>query len=165
MANNDAEHTATSGDNQAPTHNIRTPIVFRTGNILRSDADAICIPVNCVGVAGAGLAKAWANADPAAAHIYRSLCKGGAITPGSVAWLNGTPWALCATKDNWRHSSKAVWVNGCLLRLRGSQAWGSLAVPYLGAGLGGLSEDAVRQAIEEAFAGDVRRVEVWSYGR
>ena len=132
------------------------------GDILGSTADLIAIPVNCIGIQGAGLAKAWAERDPDAAGRYRQLCHNEQPEPGSVAFLVGTRWALCATKDHWRDPSRVAWVRECLTVLRESEKWQTLAVPLLGAGLGGLSPAAVAQMTIGQFANDARRVEMWA---
>ena len=128
------------------------------GNILTSSAEAIAIPVNCVGVAGAGLAKAWRDADPEAYRVYRDICEARMIIPGGVGIIDR--WRLCATKDHWRNLSRAEWIRSCIGKLWCDPAQ-SLAIPLLGAGLGGLRPQDVFMMIKERFGEDDREIEVW----
>lgn len=59
-------------------------IIYTDGDILRDPAEAIVIPVNTMGVPGAGLAKAWAKKDPDAAGIYKALCEKGLVKVGEI---------------------------------------------------------------------------------
>ena len=52
-------------------------IKYVQGNILESDAQAVAIPVNAVGVAGAGLALAAARRWPYWAESYKAACATG----------------------------------------------------------------------------------------
>jgi O-acetyl-ADP-ribose deacetylase (regulator of RNase III) len=127
------------------------------GNILNEPADAIVIPVNTVGVPGAGLAKAWAALDPAAANHYKSLCQRGQIRTGRVfvpICRTGFIWLLFPTKQHWRNPSRIEWVDQGLVDLRrAALELRSLALPALGCGLGGLPWDVVWRLIESHLGG------------
>ena len=129
------------------------------GNILTSRAEAIAIPVNTVGVMGAGLAKAAAGRWPGLRAAHKRWCAlrqyGGAVQHSGIG-----PIVFAATKEHWRNPSKLTWVVDCLRRLQACDA-SSLAIPMLGCGLGGLPESDVMDRIERAFANDPRNVEVW----
>lgn len=136
------------------------------GNILNDPADAIVIPVNTVGVPGAGLAKAWAALDPAAANHYKLLCQRGQIRIGRVCvpiCRTGFIWLLFPTKQHWRNPSRIKWVDQGLVDLqRAALEFRSLAVPALGCGLGGLSWDVVWQLIESHLGGITISIHVYS---
>ena len=138
-------------------------IIYTDGDILIDTSQAIVIPVNTVGVPGAGLAKAWAKKDPVAACIYKSLCEKRLIKVGEI---NITPalhrtqcgasvihgdsrWIMFPTKEHWKHPSRLKWIEDGLMDLQ-PQVIGleSLAVPALGCGLGGLEWDDVRRLME-----------------
>ncbi len=128
-------------------------IQYVQGNILNDKSHAIVIPVNTIGVAGAGLARQWATRDPAAAGIYKSLCKSGLIRVGEVTLIRhgGRHWIMFPTKEHWKHPSQLEWIESGLSSLQQNVKkleLKSLAVPALGCGLGGLKWDDVKRLIE-----------------
>ena len=127
-------------------------IIYTDGDILMDPAEAIVIPVNTLGVPGAGLAKAWARKDPAAAGVYKSLCEKGLVTIGEINIVihGDSRWIMFPTKEHWKHPSQLEWIEKGLIDLQ-PQVMGleSLAVPALGCGLGGLEWDAVRRLLEK----------------
>jgi O-acetyl-ADP-ribose deacetylase (regulator of RNase III) len=136
-------------------------ITVVTGDLLKSSADALVNPVNCVGVAGAGLALQFRLAWPDYYADYQAACRSGGLRPGTVhvfrqphgRWLISAP-----TKEHWRTGSSMDLIRDTLSALR-TQAeihdFDSMAMPALGCGLGGLNWDDVRQAVEESL-GDLR---------
>jgi len=127
-------------------------IIYTDGDILMDPAEAIVIPVNTVGVPGAGLAKAWAKKDPDAAGIYKALCEKGLVTIGEINIIihGDSRWIIFPTKEHWKHPSRLEWIEQGLKDLQ-PQVTGleSLAVPALGCGFGGLEWDAVRRLLEK----------------
>ena len=127
-------------------------IIYTDGDILMDPAEAIVIPVNTVGVPGAGLAKAWAKKDPDAAGVYKALCEKGLVTVGEInIVINGeSRWIMFPTKEHWKHPSRLEWIEKGLIDLQ-PQVTGleSLAVPALWCGLGGLEWNAVRRLLEK----------------
>ena len=126
-------------------------------SILATSLSALCVPVNTVGVMGAGLAKAVQQKWPISCRPYFAACRNGALRPGAAmcGWLEPGPTLIfVATKEHWRAPSKMEWVeNGIweareLLRLLKED---SIAIPALGCGLGGLAWEPVRQAIHTTF--------------
>ncbi len=110
---------------------------------LHSQGYICVIPVNCYGVAGAGLAKVWRERDPSAYEVYADACGSRRILPGDLAYsANG--WRLAATKNHWRNPSEKKWVAMILYELEKlSNAYPErqIAVPLLGCGCGGLSKE------------------------
>ena len=51
------------------------PIEYRQGNIFDSGADVLTVPVNCVGVMGAGLAKQFKQRFPGLNSDYQAWCE------------------------------------------------------------------------------------------
>ena len=127
-------------------------IIYTAGDILMDSAEAIVIPVNTVGVLGAGLAKAWAKKDPDASGVYKSLCEKGLVKVGEINIIvpGDNRWIMFPTKEHWRHPSQLEWIEKGLIDLQ-PQVMGleSLAVPALGCGLGGLEWNDVRRLLEK----------------
>ena len=110
---------------------------------LHSQGYICVIPVNCYGVAGAGLAKAWRGRYAAAHKWYVEACDRRLIRPGDLAY-GAHDWWLAATKYHWRNPSEKRWVAmilGQLEKLSKAHPERQIAVPLLGCGCGGLSKE------------------------
>lgn len=57
---------------------------FRTGDILRTDAEALVNTVNCVGIMGRGVALQFKKAFPANFKAYEAACKRHEVQPGRM---------------------------------------------------------------------------------
>lgn len=120
------------------------PIKFVTGNILRDHVEAIVVPVNTLGIAGAGLARQWALQYPNEHRLYDMVCKDKRFSIGKVLPVISAPnrLFLCfRTKIIPRKRSELAWIaDGLsdLKRLISTLRIQSLALPALGCGLGGL---------------------------
>lgn len=130
--------------------------VAHSGDLFADGADCIVIPVNCVGVMGAGVAKVCAQRYPDVFAIYKAACDSGALRPGTTLIVERpqapTHVALLPTKDHWRQPSQLEWVKSGLVDLeRAAQdpAISSISMPALGAGLGGLAFAPVQEAVEQ----------------
>lgn len=136
-------------------------MIEKTGNILDSGAAALVNPVNCVGVSGAGLAKAFALRYPRWAAAYKVAAKRGEIRIGHV-WRHAADVAFDApliyalpTKQHWREPSRLEDVAAGLRSLPADVVCGefkplSIAIPAVGCGLGGLDYRDVRPLIVAA---------------
>lgn len=143
---------------------------FVRGDLLRSRADVLVNPVNCVGTMGAGLAKQFARACPSIIVGYRRACQRRDLLPGKVMLIspNERPGiiSLFPTKNHWRDPSRLSWVRDGLRSLRGKMEehrLSSVAIPPLGCGLGGLSWAEVGPMIVEAFDGS--DIHLFLYGK
>ena len=146
-------------------------IEYTTGDILKCEADALVNTVNCVGVMGRGIALQFKNVFPDNFKAYEAACKIKAVQPGRMfVYETGqlTPPRFIInfpTKRHWRGKSRIEDIESGLvdlvdvIRSRGIR---SIAVPPLGAGLGGLDWQQVRQRIEHALA-DLDDVQVLVY--
>lgn len=152
-------------------------IEIREGSIFESGADALVNPVNCVGVAGKGLALEFKRRFPNAHRGYVEACDARQImrlTPGMIRphWCYDEDiWVVhFATKAHWRDRSKLSdiaigldgleeWVSSTLRR---GPAIRSIAIPAIGCGLGGLAWDDVFPLIEHHFS-KVPRVKTYVY--
>jgi hypothetical protein len=123
----------------------------RTGSFMAEPGIKV-IPVNCVGVPGAGLAKQWAQADPEAARRYTHACQCRPWEPGAIFWGANTDFVLATTKRHWRDPSQLQWIESCintLVQMAVFKPILTIHIPPLGAGLGGLRK---AQVIEIASA-------------
>ena len=59
-------------------------IQYTSGSLFDAQTDAIVNPVNCVGIAGKGLALEFKKRYPEWFYQYRENCKEGCIKPGMV---------------------------------------------------------------------------------
>ena len=135
-------------------------IEYKTGNILAEDAEALVNTVNCDGFMGRGIALQFKKAWPDNFKAYANACRKKEVRPGrmfvfetgrliSPRYIINFP-----TKVHWRGKSRIAYIETGLNALveevkgRGIQ---SVAIPPLGAGLGGLDWGKVRPLIERAM--------------
>jgi O-acetyl-ADP-ribose deacetylase (regulator of RNase III) len=132
-------------------------IELARGNLLDSGAEALVNPVNCRGVMGAGLALAFKRRFPEVFDAYRAACESGELRLGQMHAVQvvGGQWILhVPTKDHWRQPSKLEYVRdglGNVLACVRCHRIGSIAIPALGCGLGGLDWADVEPLIRQAF--------------
>ncbi len=132
-------------------------------NIFKTDADIWVIPVNCVGVLGAGLAKQFRDRRPKEAYKYYQYCEAKVLALGNPTFIRTSdkfPKCICLfpTKNHWREKSKLDSIELGLIQVRGNITYRikegldeepvSIAVPKLGCGLGGLNWSDVKPLIE-----------------
>lgn len=143
---------------------------FTQGDILRDQSEAIVNTVNCVGVMGRGIALQFKNAFPENFKAYAKACKQGDVRPGQMFVTDTGEFAPryivnFPTKRHWREKSRMEDVEAGLEALK---RWirekdiRSIALPPLGAGLGGLDWREVRARIV-AMLEELERVEVTVY--
>ena len=140
---------------------------FVRGDLFQSTAQAIVNPVNCVGVMGKGLALQFKKAYPANFRAYAAACKNREVQPGKLLVFqeSGRIIVNLPTKRHWRDSSRIEDIESGLAALAdflGEASVRSVAIPALGAGLGGLDWSEVRVRIEWALA-SLRDIEVVVY--
>jgi O-acetyl-ADP-ribose deacetylase (regulator of RNase III) len=131
---------------------------FRTGDILRTDAEALVNTVNCVGIMGRGVALQFKKAFPENFKAYETACKRHEVQPGRMFVYEtgyvGNPKFIInfPTKRHWRGKSRIEDIESGLRALAEvvkERHIRTLAMPPLGSGLGGLYWPDVRQRIEE----------------
>ncbi len=144
-------------------------IEFKAGDILAEDAEALVNTVNCVGIMGRGVARQFKQAFPENFKAYERACRQRQVEPGRMfvfdtGQLTDPRYIVnFPTKRHWRGRSRIEDIETGLdalvaeIRRRGIR---SIAIPPLGAGLGGLPWAEVRSRIERAFLAlpDVRVV-------
>lgn len=133
------------------------PIRHVRADIVAFPAAALVNPVNCVGVAGRGLALRFRRARPDNHAAYVRACRDGRLAPGRAHVHSAPPRPAIVnfpTKRHWRNPSRLDDIATGLDHLRlllDEHRWPSIAIPPLGCGLGGLAWDAVRPLIADAF--------------
>lgn len=141
---------------------------YVAGDILTADAEALVNPVNCVGIMGRRLALQFKNAFPQNFEAYRAACKRGEVQPGKMfvfetgSIANPKYIVNFPTKRHWRGKSRMEDIEtglDALVREIHSRGIKSIAVPPLGAGLGGLPWSPVRSRIEKSL-GSIASVNV-----
>ncbi len=130
-------------------------------DILCSNAEALVNPVNCVGTMGKGLALQFKTAYPKNFYAYVKLCRTGRVRIGEVFIFalddeDQPPRYIInfPTKRDWRDASKLQDIQAGLedlVRKVVDFKIGSIAVPALGCGLGGLDWQDVKPLIVQAF--------------
>ncbi|MBN2576413.1 MAG: macro domain-containing protein [Deltaproteobacteria bacterium] len=142
---------------------------FQTGDIFTADAEALVNTVNCVGYMGRGIALQFKQAWPENFKAYAAACRRLEVQPGrmfvfATGRLTNPRYIInFPTKRHWRGKSRMEDIDAGLealvgeIRQRGIR---SIAIPPLGAGLGGLAWPAVRERIAHAMSAlpDVRTI-------
>ena len=141
---------------------------FRSGDILRADAEALVNSVNCVGIMGRGVALQFKNAFPENFKAYKAACGRQEVQPGRMfvfetGHLSNPRYIInFPTKRHWRGKSRMVDIETGLEALSNevqTRGISSVALPPLGSGLGGLDWRDVRPRIEAALR-DLEKVRV-----
>ena len=137
-------------------------ITFTTGDIFQDDAQAIVNPVNCVGAMGKGLALEFKQRFPDNYREYAAACRKQQVQPGRMficktqqtepqRYIINFP-----TKRHWRDGSRLDDIRDglrAMVKDIDKLQIPSVAVPALGAGLGGLDWEDVREAILDELSG------------
>jgi O-acetyl-ADP-ribose deacetylase (regulator of RNase III) len=145
-------------------------IELKTGDLFAAGTDALVNTVNCVGIMGRGIALQFKKAYPSNFREYEAACKVGEVQPGrmfvhetgkfSPRFIINFP-----TKRHWKGKSRIEDIETGLIALAEEvEARGikSIAIPPLGAGLGGLDWNVVLPQIKSALQ-DIPDVEVVIY--
>ncbi len=135
-------------------------IEYKTGNLFDEDVEALVNSVNCVGFMGRGIALQFKNNFPENFRAYAAACRRGEVEPGRMFVFETKQMANprfiinFPTKRHWRGKSRIEDIEAGLHALAKeirARNIGSIALPPLGSGLGGLEWADVRPRIEEAM--------------
>ena len=135
-------------------------IEYRSGDIVRENAEALVNTVNCVGVMGRGIALQFKNAFPENFKAYAAACKAKEVQPGRMfvfetGQLTNPRYIInFPTKRHWRGKSRMEDIEAGLKALVDTirrYNIRAIAVPPLGSGLGGLDWPEVKLRIEAAL--------------
>jgi O-acetyl-ADP-ribose deacetylase (regulator of RNase III) len=135
-------------------------IEFKSGDILKDDAEALVNTVNCVSVMGRGIALQFKDAFPENFKAYAAACKREAVQPGRMFVFEAgqpTPPRYIInfpTKRHWRGKSRIPDIQSgleALVEVLREKRIRSVAIPPLGSGLGGLDWREVKPLVETAM--------------
>ena len=88
------------------------PVTWREGgDLVTGEHSVVVSPVNCVGVAGKGLARTLATWFPQADAVYRRICRAGRLAPGRLLAVDtGDPerWRLWGSTGTGHESGPAT---------------------------------------------------------
>lgn len=135
-------------------------IIYKTGNLLKDDAQALINTVNTVGVMGKGIALQFKKAFPKNFQVYKRACDNKLLTTGEVLTvptdnLTGSEYIInFPTKQHWREQSKLSYIQQGLIALLNEidkNNIKSVAVPPLGCGNGGLDWNIVKPLLESVL--------------
>lgn len=132
-------------------------IIFKSSNILESNAGLIVNPVNTVGVMGAGLAKNLKQQYPDMFKEYRNYCKDHKTVrtfKGMYSEEDSKVIYCLPTKEDYQHNSELWYVRYGMVHFVNflnnyphRERLERIAIPALGCGLGGLDLTQVLHVI------------------
>ncbi|MGF1769615.1 macro domain-containing protein [Enterovibrio makurazakiensis] len=138
-------------------------IKYVKGDLFTDSADALVNTVNTVGVMGKGLAFQFKNIYPDNFEAYKLACKAKELRTGKMFVFeikSSSPSRYVInfpTKEHWRGKSKIEYIeNGLqdLVVVARQLSLKSVAIPALGAGLGGLPWSQVERQIKEILSSE-----------
>lgn len=138
------------------------------GNIFNSKCDVLINPVNCQGFMGKGLALEFKLLYPNMMEKYIKYCENKALDIGKIALINETKKKilLFPTKKSYSLPSKLEYIEKGLIKIKETyieKGIESIAMPQIGAGLGGLNWKEVEELIYKIFADININIEIYSY--
>ena len=134
------------------------PVVLTSGDIFESGAPrALAHGCNCAGAMRKGIAKDFKQRWPKMFEEYRRRCTAGEFDLGDVFVWEENGWTIfnLATQKSWRTKANLNAIEESLWRLlnsAGKMNIQQIDLPRIGAGLGGLEWQLVREAIEKVAA-------------
>ncbi|MFN3151429.1 macro domain-containing protein [Bremerella sp.] len=132
------------------------PITYCRGDIFETDTDvALAHGCNCAGAMGKGIAVAFKQHWPDMYRAYKAKCGSGEFTPGKVfPWKDegaGRTIYNLGTQRTWRTQATLEAIEQAvttMLRLAQENTIPTIAMPLIGAGLGGLAADDVKVVLD-----------------
>lgn len=159
-------------------------VTYKNGDLLSSGCKVICHQVNCQGVMGSGIAKEIRNRFPIAYDTFRKSFINGEAKLGNIdiafdhdeynqrsgCWL-----FICNMYAQFHYLPRGIVhtdynaLRSCIDKLKKEieRRWKDrddlvIGFPYgIGCGLGGGDWNIVKNIIEEEFADDKWKVEIW----
>lgn len=135
-------------------------IRFTEGDIFDANHQIIVNPINCIGVMGKGLALEFKKRYPDNFAAYKEVCKENKLNAGDILPFilqDGRIIINFATKFHYAHNSKILFINRGLQQMTSYIInniesnkliiRGSIGIPALGCGLGGLNWELVRKSM------------------
>jgi O-acetyl-ADP-ribose deacetylase (regulator of RNase III) len=135
-------------------------IKYIQGDLFETEADIIAHGCNAQGVMGSGVAKTIRDKYPEAYHEYRRWHEDYGLELGSVVWAtsNKKHIANCITQEYYGRDGRVyvdyLAVRNCMMKIYLYSLTTpvlSVAMPRIGAGLGGGDWNKIEQIINEEF--------------
>jgi O-acetyl-ADP-ribose deacetylase (regulator of RNase III) len=128
-------------------------VEFKTGDLFATpELRTFAQGCNCAGAMGKGIAVFFKQRWPKMYEEYRRRCKNGTFRLGDVFTWVETGYTIfnLGTQESWKTKAE-LWaiessING-MLRLAEEQSIRTIALPKIGAGLGGLPWEQVKERI------------------
>jgi len=154
-------------------------ITYKNGDLLKSNCNIICHQVNCQGVMGSGIAKQIRATYPHIFSKYKQLCEQNkleylmgvaqicAISEAKTHYIANMFAQLHYLPRGINHTNYEMFRLCCqqlktLIPIEIADTEFTIGFPYgIGCGLGGGDWNIVRKIIEEEFADDKWKVEIW----
>lgn len=131
------------------------PIKFLKGNIFGSEAQTLAHGCNCRGKMGAGIATEFKYRYPEMYKEYRRLCYKELFKPGDhYLYKAQDRWILNLATQGTTKGAKIEYIEKCFADFADyyeEEGITSLAMPRIGAGLGGLEWDEVKELMVQYF--------------
>lgn len=130
-------------------------VKFLQGDIFATEADAYAHGCNCVGAMGAGVAVEFKKRWPDMYRTYRRLCKDGDFKMGGIYVYGQDPVIFnLGTQPSTRQGATLTAIResvGKMIAMVEAHLPGvaTIAIPAIGAGLGGLDWQDVKQVLIE----------------
>jgi O-acetyl-ADP-ribose deacetylase (regulator of RNase III) len=143
-------------------------LIHKTGDMFTTDARAIGHGVNIAGVMGHGIAVQFRNRFPEMHQAYKIACKRGLLEPGkTMIWPHTDDLFVynIASQDQPGRNARLDWLEeGVEAALQHADAKGieKIALPRIGAGIGGLNWDEVAGALLRLAEEHKCDIEVWT---
>ncbi|MGE6370833.1 type II toxin-antitoxin system antitoxin DNA ADP-ribosyl glycohydrolase DarG [Planococcus kocurii] len=143
-------------------------IIYTTGDLLKSSAEALINTVNCEGYMGKGIAYQFKLQFPRNNEDYIKACKTGELQIGKLHYFKEDDKYIInfPTKNKWRAKSKMEYIEqglDDLVRLIELLDVRSVAMPPLGSGNGGLIWTEVKRLIENKLVVVNDNVKIYIY--
>lgn len=150
-------------------------IIIKRGDIFDSYAPVIGHGVNIYGVMGAGIAKTVRHLYPSVYRVYRQACEEAALLGGQTLIVEAEEWdgdnpryiANISSQEAPGADAKFELLHDGLkmtLDQMTTAGYTTLALPHIGAGIGGLTLEGVMEVIEKLSTEYSHiDIEVWTY--
>jgi O-acetyl-ADP-ribose deacetylase (regulator of RNase III) len=133
----------------------RMSIIFVEGDLFNyPNLDAIAHGCNCAGAMGKGIALEFKNRFPDMYQVYREHCLNGKFGLCDVfVWKKGSIVIFnLGTQQTWRSKATLIAITESvhkIMQLAHNMGLHRIGIPRIGAGLGGLDWDDVKQILTQ----------------
>jgi len=141
-------------------------IIYKTGDILQSDAYIIVIPVNLVGIMDDEITRRFKKRYPDLYNKYKRMLDTMRIDRVAGVFDNDKFWCFFPTKHNWEDKSKLTHIEVTLKSFKwfvgnGQKVSFKIAMPKIGCITGGLDWEDVKLLIEDIMSKTGHQIEIY----